>query len=279
VNQTDQLPLVTIVTPVHNGSKYIERLIRSVADQGYPGIEHIIIDDGSTDDGATTAALEGHLQLRWWSHPKAGQYPTMNEGLMAARGDLVCFVSADDMLVPGAVDSAVKFMQAHPGLDGVYGTYAWIDENDGPHRAQPIIHTAPLKAFRYFTFITHCSLFLKRTRLLESKLFFDEGLQYLGDYEWIVRMIDSGIRLGFVGRVFSLIRYHDEQASNQFPHEISAERRAVFKRLGVSRSLYQATYWAIYGLSAAQRLFEALLQSGPRGAFQLISDWQKRRRG
>ncbi len=64
---TSEYPLVTIITPVYNGAKYIEELILSVKAQDYPYIEHIIIDDGSDDGGATVAILKRHTHLRWWS--------------------------------------------------------------------------------------------------------------------------------------------------------------------------------------------------------------------
>ena len=115
---TDQ-PLVSIITPVHNGAKYIEKLIESVRTQDYHNIEHVIIDDGSTDDDATVAILRKYPHLNWWSRENKGQYATMNEGLEAARGELVCFISADDVMASGAVHCAVEFMQAHPNYDGV----------------------------------------------------------------------------------------------------------------------------------------------------------------
>ena len=82
----DELPLVSIVTPVYNGSLYLEEFIRSVLAQDYPRIEHIVIDDGSTDGGATVEILKRFPHLRWWSRENKGQYPTMNEGFAAADG-------------------------------------------------------------------------------------------------------------------------------------------------------------------------------------------------
>src|SRR5574341_2572398 len=82
-------PLVTIMTPVYNGAAYLEELIASVRDQDYPYVEHLIIDDGSTDNGVTVEILRKYPHLRWWSRPNQGQYATMNEGLQAAQGELI----------------------------------------------------------------------------------------------------------------------------------------------------------------------------------------------
>src|SRR5512142_3060691 len=102
----DVYPPVSMVTPVYNGAEYLEDLIHSVLSQDYPNIEHIIIDDGSQDSGATVAILRKYPHLHWWSRPNKGQYATMNEGLLAARGDILCFVNADDLVAPNAVKTA-----------------------------------------------------------------------------------------------------------------------------------------------------------------------------
>ena len=66
------MPLVSIITPVYNGAEYLNEMIQSVQRQDYPNIEHLIIDDGSQDDGATVAILEKYPHLRWWSRENKG---------------------------------------------------------------------------------------------------------------------------------------------------------------------------------------------------------------
>ena len=78
-------PLITIITPVYNGAEYLDELIQSVLRQDYPNIEHLIIDDGSQDGGATVSVLQKYPHLRWWSRENKGQYATMNEGLFGGE--------------------------------------------------------------------------------------------------------------------------------------------------------------------------------------------------
>jgi glycosyltransferase involved in cell wall biosynthesis len=82
-------PLISIITPVYNGREYLEELIQSVLNQSYPKIEHLIIDDGSEDGGATLSILKRYPHLRWWSRENKGQYSTMNEGLLEAKGEII----------------------------------------------------------------------------------------------------------------------------------------------------------------------------------------------
>ncbi len=274
---TDQ-PFVSIITPVYNGAKYLKKLIESVQMQDYHNIEHIIIDDDSTDDGATVAILRKYPHLRWWSRENKGQYATMNEGLEAARGELVCFISADDMMAPGAVCCVVEFMRLHPDYDGVYGSYFWIDENDAPHRAQNIVHHAPLNFYRYFPFIGHCSLYLKKTILEKRKLYFDASLEYVGDYDWIMRLIKAKLQIGYVAQTLSSVRSHKEQTSNRQSKTMTEEHITVLKRYGVSRIVFRAVNFTIYWLSAAQRMEQALWEMGPQGIMRLIREWRRRRK-
>src|SRR5262245_24025055 len=95
MNHAEQ-PLVSIVTPAFNAAAYLPDLLDSVAAQDYPCIEHIVIDDGSSDDAATPEVLQRYPHVKWWRRENRGQYPTLNEGFRAASGDLVTTISADD---------------------------------------------------------------------------------------------------------------------------------------------------------------------------------------
>jgi glycosyltransferase involved in cell wall biosynthesis len=173
-------PLVSIMTPVYNGSKYIEELILSVKSQDYTEIEHIVIDDGSADNGATVDILKRYPHVRWWSRENRGQYATMNEGLLAAKGDFVCFVSADDKLSSGAVNSVIEFFLNHPGFDGVFGITTYIDV-DSKNYLYPIpFQKAPISFYPYFAHISHCSLYLRISSLQTRAA---DPFAYVGDYE------------------------------------------------------------------------------------------------
>jgi glycosyltransferase involved in cell wall biosynthesis len=206
-------PLVSIITPVYNGAKYIEELILSVKEQDYRNIEHIIIDDGSDDEGATVAILEKYPHLRWWSRPNKGQYATMNEGLEAARGAVICFISADDLLAKGAVNIATQYLAANPDKDGVYGDYEHINNQSEVIRPLRPFRNAPTVFYPYSLHISHSSLYLNKRALTEKNFKFDSSLKYVGDYDWIVRIL-SQMRLGRTHQVFSLIRLHSDQTTN-----------------------------------------------------------------
>src|SRR3712207_1545890 len=121
-------PLVSTVTPVFNGSRFLGQLLESVRTQSYPHIEHIVIDDGSNDGGATLDVLRRHPGVRWWTRDNRGQYATLNEGFAAAGGQIMTTISADDFYVnPRAVEEVVDYFQGHSECDLVLGRTRHVD--------------------------------------------------------------------------------------------------------------------------------------------------------
>jgi len=89
-------PLITVITVVFNGVETLENTIRSVIDQAYGNVEHIIIDGGSTD-GTTDILRKYDDHIAYWvSEKDTGIYDAMNKGIALARGEYVGMLNADD---------------------------------------------------------------------------------------------------------------------------------------------------------------------------------------
>jgi len=263
-------PLVSIITPVYNGSKYLEELVLSVKSQDYPQIEHIVIDDGSRDNGATVAILKRYAHLHWWSRENRGQYATMNEGLLAAKGVFVCFVSADDKLSSGAVKSAVEFFLNHPEFDGVFGITNYIDVNSKDYPYPVPFQKAPISFYPYFAHISHCSLYLRNSSLQKHGLLFDPSLRYVGDYDWMIRIYKSRLRVGMINRELSQVRIHENQASQKFLAESTKEKQTVIEAHKINK-LYFVFLWALYLLRIRTwKLISAYKENGFQGVAGLL---------
>jgi glycosyltransferase involved in cell wall biosynthesis len=235
---SDAFPLVSIITPVYNGEEFIEELIVSVKGQNYPNIEHLIIDDGSDDAKAISTILNHHAHLRWWRQEKnKGQYSTMNEGLLSASGEVVCFISADDVIVPGAISCAMDFLRQGPNFDGVFGITGYMDK-DGNNLSMPTLFPlAPIAFVGYFAHIPHCSLYLKKSALERYQLFFNPSLRYVGDYDWMIRIGGSPLRIGRINHELSKVRIHPEQATQKYMDISQVERREVMKTYHINKWL------------------------------------------
>ncbi len=132
----EALPLVSIVTPSLGQGRFIEDAIRSVLEQDYPHIEHIVIDGGSTDE--TVDVLERYPHLTWVSEPDEGQADAINKGFRRANGEIFGWLNADDAYLPGAVSAAVEALRrTRAGL--VHGGWRQIDEDGATIRdIQPV---------------------------------------------------------------------------------------------------------------------------------------------
>lgn len=107
---------ISVVTPVFNGGKYIQRCLQNIADQQCPSLEHIIMDGGSTDDTIKIVrrfAAE-HPHVRWVSEPDKGQSDALNKGRALARGRILTALCVDDYYQPDALPKAVELFSKLP---------------------------------------------------------------------------------------------------------------------------------------------------------------------
>lgn len=260
-------PLVSIITPVFNGSKYIEELIASVLDQDYPFIEHIIIDDGSNDNGTTVEILKRYPHLRWWSRPNKGAYATMNEGLAASRGELVTVICADDKYASRtAISAVVKLFNVYSKCDVVYGETITIGEDSRVLDAeQP--RGGPLWMFRYYAVVTHCSMLVKRKKILEVDLWFDESFPYVADFDWIMRMIRTGFHFRRLRQPVAMFRQHPSQRSEDVSQARVEELQRLWQRHGKQNRLVLFMFEQWFRLTKLKNL---LFRRGIVGVIQKI---------
>jgi glycosyltransferase involved in cell wall biosynthesis len=97
--QPDAWPRITIITPTRNASEYVASAIESVERQHYPNLEHIVLDNRSSDD--TLARIARFPGVRVISEPDRGSHDAMNKGVGLASGEIIGFLNADDIYSDG----------------------------------------------------------------------------------------------------------------------------------------------------------------------------------
>src|SRR6266568_7556231 len=114
-------PKVTIVTPSYNQGHFLEETIRSVLLQGYPDLEYIVIDGGSTDGSIEIIQRYSKELAHWSSEPDGGPAAGLNKGFRGATGEIFSFLNADDFYLPGAFYRIANIFSADRSVDVVYG--------------------------------------------------------------------------------------------------------------------------------------------------------------
>jgi len=122
-------PKISIVTPSFNQAQYLEETIRSVLLQGYPNLEYIIIDGGSTDGSVEIIKKYEPWLTYWVSEPDRGQSHAVNKGIRLATGDLLLWLNADDICLEDAFMKVSSAFSNNPKDKMIIGQAFMIDEN------------------------------------------------------------------------------------------------------------------------------------------------------
>ncbi|GEO07613.1 glycosyltransferase family 2 protein [Segetibacter aerophilus] len=122
------IPKISIVTPSFNQGLYIEKTILSIITQGYPNLEYIIIDGGSTDNTIDIIRkYEQHISY-WVSEPDKGQSDALNKGLSKCTGDIFNWINSDDYLADNALFKIADYFTKNASIDVVCGWCSLFDE-------------------------------------------------------------------------------------------------------------------------------------------------------
>ena len=110
---------VTVIIPIHNGEKYLQRCIDSILNQSYKNIELLVIDDNSTDD--TYKVLQKYLKLpnvRFIKNTDTlGPAKTRNIGLQNAKSPYILFLDCDDWIDLNCIKKAVQILNNNSSID------------------------------------------------------------------------------------------------------------------------------------------------------------------
>lgn len=178
--------LVSIVTPSFNQGEFIEATIQSVQQQTYTSIEHIVVDNCSTD--STASVLEHYKdKLTAVIEPDNGQTDAINKGMRLASGEVMAWLNADDLYLPHTVQTVVDFFNAHPEAVFVYGDVEALDRVGNRYGIRPFIQQTDANELIYQrNRIVQPAAFWRRT-LWEEIGELDTSLQYVMDYEYWMR--------------------------------------------------------------------------------------------
>ena len=204
-------PKISIVTPSFNQGQFLEETIRSILLQGYPNLEYIIIDGGSTDESVEIIKKYERWLAFWVSEEDRGQSHAINKGFEKASGDIYAYINSDDFYCPGAFGIIAPFFRENGDPHLVAGECV-IFEGD---RVKRIFTPWWPERLSYFVEKTYSSTFAQPASFWSKEIYenlggFDQSLHFCFDREFFLRIGLAGVNPYLIERKIARFREHSE---------------------------------------------------------------------
>ena len=222
---------ISVVTPSYNQAAFIEEALRSVKNQNYPDVEHLVADGVSTDGSVEIlgrySRRSEYRHLSWVSEPDQGQGDALNKGFRMATGDIIGWLNSDDRYRPGCFQAVIDAFEKNPDVDVLYGDYIWISESGGIMQIRREIE------FSRFILSYHRALYIPSTTTFFRRCIFDAGnfidaqYHYAMDYEYFLRLADKGYRFKHIPSLLADFRWHPNSKTGLHSDKQLAEHDAI----------------------------------------------------
>lgn len=226
-------PRISIITPSFNQAQYIEQTIESVLSQNYPNLEYMIVDGGSTD-GAVDIIRRYEKHLAYWvSEKDRGQSHAINKGLERVTGEIIAYLNSDDFYLPGTLAAVADYFSRHNDVDLIHGRCRTVDVNGNK------IGERSGSITRYDEILDLWDVWWNFRNFVQPEVFWtrritrkigpiNESLHWVMDYEYWLRILREGSRVGSIDAELASFRLQPNQKSTQ-PERTSEELLRVVR--------------------------------------------------
>lgn len=223
-------PLITIITVVKNGCRYVEQAMQSVFNQNYPHLEYIIIDGGSTDETLDIIRKYEDRIDYWVSEPDNGIYDAMNKGIAMAQGDLIGLLNADDYYESHALQAVATAYVDYPSKGIFYGN-CYILQEDMGLCYESFGHTRFWRGMGF----PHQAMFVHRAVHDEIGTY-NTDYRLAADYDFVLRAQADDIPFSYVDTIMVNYRNTGQSGSNLYAtlNEIRKINKKHFGLLSVA---------------------------------------------
>lgn len=224
-------PTISIVTPSFNQGAYLEETIRSILLQGYPKLEYIVVDGGSTDNSVAMIKKYERWLTYWVSERDHGQAHAINKGLTRCTGEIFNWINSDDYLLPGALG---KIAAAFCDADAVAGVVLNFNEAG---LQEPLV---PLKLGAEKLVLADPSaqwhqpgVWMRREKVIECGGI-DESYQYSFDWDLTIRYLSLFPRVNYLSDVLVHFRLHPQSKTTSSWKRFMEERYRILHKLATT---------------------------------------------
>ncbi len=212
----NDLPLVSIVIPVYNGSDFLEEAIDSALNQTYKNIEILVINDGSDDDGKTRdIALNYGDKILYFEKNNEGVASALNLGIKKMRGAYFSWLSHDDVYMPKKIETQIDYLMKFQEWEAIlYSDFCYIGKNSEFISEYKVKHLEPDVFRLYFIMggiINGCTLLIPKKCFEEQGVFSCE-LRTTQDYDLWFRFSEK-FKFIHLSEILIKSRIHPNQDS------------------------------------------------------------------
>jgi len=257
-------PKISVVTPSYNQGEFIEEAIRSVLLQGYPNLEYIIIDGGSTDNTVEIIRRYECWLSHWVSEKDRGQAHAVNKGWAWSSGQILGWLNSDDIYAPKALFAVAEAWHEAGKSGMVYGDALSTNVFLRPH-SKKSMNGYSLKTMLLGKSMPQPAVFLSKDFFSEIGLL-DETLYYALDFEFFLRawLHPSADSFSYVPRVLAYSRRYGETKCQTGGTGHAKENVDVLRRIWTDgmQSYHVSRNWRMAFSMALARQVVRYLDSG-----------------
>lgn len=221
-----KLPRISVVTPVFNRVQFLEETILSVISQGYPDLEYIIIDGGSTDGSVDIIKKYENSISFWVSEPDKGMYDAIRKGFEKSSGEIMAWLNSDDLYKPGSLNMTASVFR-DTGVEWISGMSSLYNKVGDCVKTNNLMKwSKSLFWFKDFNWIQQESVFWKRSLWERTGGLINTDLKYASDFELWCRFFNYA-ELYSVYTSLAGFRLHGSQITSDFKQEYNAEARSI----------------------------------------------------
>lgn len=243
-------PSFSVITPSFNQAQFIRANIEAVLAQDYAHIEHIVIDNASTD--GTVDILREYPSVQWVSEPDIGQSDAINKAVLRSSNDWIVWVNSDDFLLPCALTQLAKYIEQHRQCSVIYSNIFHVDNSGNlTGKVQPIYTPWKLRHWWWNSLQLWQPGTVFKRDVFKSVGAVNTELHFAMDFDFMLRAQDK-YRFDYLDAELVAFRHHDEQKghANEMPFidERIRSTLAYWKcRTTLSYSFYRVMLYFVRG--------------------------------